>query len=166
MKNKIFWRKALEKQIKLKQIIKATNNLNNVPTVKYGLEPEYIEKKSLESESFKIEFDFHRLDKVKNNDERLKRFGDKIDQRKNIKLRENLNIGEEVLILAGRKEKRDSPGKFYKSSVENKLYLKKNKLFSIMKRLKIKGIKFFWLKNITTEKCLNKRFQRKEIYLL
>ena len=29
-------------------IIKATNNLNNTPTVKYGLEPEYIEKKSLE----------------------------------------------------------------------------------------------------------------------
>lgn len=77
MKNKIFWRKALEKQIKLKQIIKATNNLNNVPTVKYGLEPEYIEKKSLESESFKIEFDFHRLDKVKKNNERLKRHREK-----------------------------------------------------------------------------------------
>ena len=35
-----------------------------------------------------------------------------------------------------------------------------------MKRLKIKEINFFWLKNITTEKCLDKRFQRKEIHLL
>ena len=97
----------------------------------------------MESESFKIEFDFHRLDKVKNNDERLKRFGDKIDQRKNIKLRENLNIGEEVLILAGRKEKRDSPGKFYKSSVENKLYLKKKKTFFDNEELENKRNKFF-----------------------
>ena len=88
-------------------------------------------------------FDFRRPDKVKKNDERLKRYGDKIDQRKNIKLRENLNIGEEVLILAGRKEKRDSPGKFYKSSVENKLYFKKKKTFFNNEETENKRNKFF-----------------------
>ena len=31
-----------------------------------------------------------------------------------------------------------------------------------MKRLKIKGINFFWLKNITTEKCLDKDFKGKK----
>ena len=49
-KNKKFRLKTVEKiknehKIRQKEIlIKATNNLNNTPTVKYGLEPEYIEK--------------------------------------------------------------------------------------------------------------------------
>ena len=75
--------------------------MNKTSTVKYGLEPKYIEKKSLESESFRTEFD--RLDKVKKNNERLKRYREKIAQRTKLKLTENLNAGEEVLILAGRK---------------------------------------------------------------
>lgn len=59
----------------------------------------------MESKSFKIKFDFHRLDKVNKNNERLKGYGEKINQRKNLRLTENLSAAEEVLILAGRLEK-------------------------------------------------------------
>ena len=103
--------------------------MNNTPTVTYGLEPEFIEKKSLELESFKVKFDFDRLDKVKKNNERLKRYGEKIDQREKLKFRENLNVEEEVLILVGKIKKKDLPGKFYKSSIENKSYFNKNEFF-------------------------------------
>ena len=75
--------------------------MNKTPTDKYGLEPKYIEKKSLEWESFRTKFD--RLDKVKKNNERLQKYGEKIAKRTKLKLTENLNAGEEALILAGRK---------------------------------------------------------------
>ena len=53
LKNGIFRLKALEKKDKNKIkpgeiLIKMTNNMNNTPTAKCDLEPEYVEKKSLE----------------------------------------------------------------------------------------------------------------------
>ena len=51
--------------------------MNNTPTAEYGLGREYIEKKSLEPKSFTIKIDFHRLDKVKMKNERLKSYGEK-----------------------------------------------------------------------------------------
>ena len=80
--------------------------MNNTPTVKYELEPEYIQKKSLEPELLRIKLDFHRRGKVKKNNERLKTFGEKLDQRKKLRLRENLSVGKEVLVLAGRLKKK------------------------------------------------------------
>ena len=60
-----------EKRIKPNDLIKkATFNLNNVKSVKYGFSPEQIEEKLLNKETVK-EFtkiqDFHRLIKVKEN---------------------------------------------------------------------------------------------------
>ena len=49
-----------------------------------------------ESESFKTKIDIHRLDKVKKSNERLKRYRAKIDQRKKLRLRENLIVVKEV----------------------------------------------------------------------
>ena len=117
--------------------------MNNILTVKYGLEPEYTEKMALESESFKIKFDFHRLEKVKKNNKRLKRYGQKIDQTKKFKLRETLNVGEEFQIFAERMKKKIPPRKFYKSSVENKSCFNKNGVFLKVKKHKIDGINFF-----------------------
>lgn len=58
----------------------------------------------------------------------------KIYERKKLSLRSPLEVGEEVLILASQIKKKDSPGKFYKSSKENRLYLKKDKIFQITNR--------------------------------
>ena len=86
-----------------------------------------MEKKSLESESFRIKCDFCRLDRVKKNSERLKRYGEKIEQRRKLRLRESLSVGEEVLVLAGRLKKKDSPGKFLKVLLKANLTLTRTK---------------------------------------
>ena len=52
--------------------------------------------------------------------------------RKRKKLRENLNIGEKVYILAERIKKKIAPGKFYKQSVQNISYFNKDVIYSIM----------------------------------
>ena len=49
---------------------KATKNINIFPTRKYGVPPEEVEKKSLESEEYKLEYDFKRLKKVDKDAER------------------------------------------------------------------------------------------------
>ena len=43
---------------------KATKNMNIFPTKKNGVPPEEVEKKSLESEEYKLDYDFKRLKKV------------------------------------------------------------------------------------------------------
>ena len=61
-------------------------------------------------------------------------YQEKIYRRKKLKLRAPLEVGEEVLILLARLKKKDSPGKFYKSSEENRLYFNKDKIFQITNR--------------------------------
>ena len=51
------------------------------------------------------------------------------------KLRENLNIGEKVYILAERTKKKTAPGKFYKQSVQNISYFNKDVIYTIRKNI-------------------------------
>ena len=67
--------------------------------------------------------------------------------RKRKKLRENLNIGEKVYILAERIKKKIAPGKFYKQSVQNISYFNKDVIYSIRKKHIIDNIKCYWVKN-------------------
>ena len=60
-------------------------------------------------------------------------------------------MGEEVLILAARLKKKDSPGKFSKSSVDNKSYFHKKETFLITNRQKIDEKYFHRLKSSGTE---------------
>ena len=64
-----------KKRIKPNDLIKkATFNLNNVKSVKYGFASEQIEEKSLNKETgkkFTEIYDFHRLIKVKENKDRV-----------------------------------------------------------------------------------------------
>ena len=83
--------------------------------------------------------------------------------RKRKKLRENLNIGEKVYILAERIKKKIAPGKFYKQSVQNISYFNKDVIYSIRKK-HIDNIKCYWVKNSATN--LPKRFQRTELFTL
>ena len=95
-----------------KLIKKAVENMNNTKSIKYGLEPEVIEKRSLADEDFKEKYDFYRLKQVTKAFKRYKRHDINIDFRKRRRLREPLAIGERVLLLAARlkKEKKLSCG--------------------------------------------------------
>ena len=59
--------------------------------------------------------------KVKENKDRTERFDIKRDRCKR-RLRDPLEIGEKVLVLAKRLRKKDAPGRKYKSTTEDKSF--------------------------------------------
>ena len=79
-------------------------------------------------------------------------------------MRENLNIGEKVLVLAERINKKSVPVKFYKQTVQNISYLKKKTVFTIGNKKKIYKKTYYWLKNTNINQYLLRRFQRNEIF--
>ena len=87
-----------------------------------GLSPEEIERRSVAGERFKTIFNMHKLEKT----QKLHRRQDTSDVRrysaKRKKLRDELFVGEKVFVLAKRIRKKAAPGKFYKQSVQNKLF--------------------------------------------
>ena len=105
-----------EKRIKPNDLIKkATFNLNNVKSVKYGFAPEPIEEKSLNKETvkkFTEIYDFRRLVKVKENKDRIQRHDLKLDSGKK-RLISPVEIGEKGFVLSERLKKKDASGKFY-----------------------------------------------------
>ena len=87
-------------------IEKAVENTNSLPTIKYGLEPDKIEKRSLESEWFREWFDVRRLSRISKVQPRYERYQKKRYLRKRKKLRVPLKIGEDVLLLSSRIKKK------------------------------------------------------------
>ena len=61
---------------------KATGNMNLQPTVKYDLPPSESENKLIESEEYKLQYDFRRLKKIDKTSARYSRY----DQEKDKKL--------------------------------------------------------------------------------
>ena len=128
--------------------------MNSLPSAKYKQIPNEIEKNSLNSEASKEWFYFLRLKKIREEKVRQEKFNKKIYKRKKLNLRSPLEVGEEVLVLASQLKKKDSPGKFYKSSVDNKSYFHKSETLLITNRQKIEEkifllVKIFgiWKKN-------------------
>ena len=78
----------------------STANMNIRPSKKYGFSPEKVEKRALESERFRTVYNMHRLAKTRKLNLRQDRYDKKKYGGKRKKLRENLNIGEKVYILA------------------------------------------------------------------
>ena len=74
-------------------IQKAVENMNSLPSAKYGVEPDKIEKRSLESEEFRELFDIRRLSKISRAQPRYEK---KKYLRKRKKLRVPLEIGEDI----------------------------------------------------------------------
>ena len=140
--------------------------MNNIKSEKYGLSPEEIEKKSLSGERFRTIFNMHRIEKTKLLHDRLDRYDKKKYLAKRRKLRENLNIGEKVLVLAERIKKKSTPGKFYKQSVQNIAYFNKEKTFSLRKKQKIDKIYYYWLVHLQTNRNVKKRFQRRKSFAI
>ena len=102
--------KRLVKQGKLKlndAFKKTTNNMNMLPTRKYGVPPEEVEKKSLESEQYKLDYDFKRLKKVDTDAARHSRQVKKVGKRNKKIHRSSLNVGEVVYVLSSKLKKKD-----------------------------------------------------------
>ena len=60
------------------------------------------------------------MKKIREEKVKEKKINKKIYERNKLKLRSPLEVGEEVLVLTSRLKKKDSHGKFYKSSIDNK----------------------------------------------
>ena len=100
--NKIY-KNVLKPNVVLK---KATNNMNIQPTRKYGVPPNEVEKKSIESEEYKLSYDIDRIRKVDKDAVRHARYDLKRDKKSKKKLRSPLQTGEIVFVLSSRIKKR------------------------------------------------------------
>lgn len=90
-------------------ITKVTNNLNKTRSIKYGFTPNQVEEISLEDDNYIELYDFHRLARVKYDEERLVRYEERKDDRKKRKLKRPVDIGEKVIAIAKRLKKKDAP---------------------------------------------------------
>ena len=140
--------------------------MNSLPSAKYGLQPDKIEKKSKESEEFRVWVDIRRLSKISKAQPRYERYEKKKYLRKRKKLRVPLEIGEDVLLLSSRLKKKSVPGLFYKSTVDNKSFFNKKTVFTITKTQNIDNKTFYWLKNRETNKKVRFRVIREEVFAL
>ena len=160
-------KKRLSKKSNPYEIIKnSVDNMSSLPSAKCKQTPNEIEKNSLNSEASKERFNFLRLKKIREEKVRQEKFNRKIYERKKLKLRSMFEVGEEVLVLTSRLKKKDSPGKFYKSSVDNKFYFHILETFLTTNRQKIEEKFFYWLKSSRSGRKLKFRFQREEIYAI
>ena len=94
-----------------------------LPTRKYGVPPEEVEKKSLESEQYKLDYDFKRLKKVDTDAARYSRYVKKVDKRNKRIHRSSLNVGEVVYVLSSKLKKKDGRLYFIKSQQTRKVSL-------------------------------------------
>ena len=146
-------------------IKKVTTNMNKTKTVKYDIEFEKIEKRSLEDDNFREKYDFYRLAKVGKHNARQIRYNKTKDEKNPRKLREPLNIGEKVLVLAERLKKKDAPGKLYKSSTQNKTFFNKDKIFIIKKKGQTtSNVWYYWLSEENSENTNKFRYLRQELF--
>ena len=106
----------------------------------------------------------HRIEKTKKLHDRLDRYNRKHYSAKRKKLREDVMVGEKVLVLAERVRKKAAPGKFYKPSVQNISYINKNRTFIMRKIQPINSMKYYCLKDAENNKKVVKRFQRTELF--
>ena len=145
-------------------IKKATFDLNNIDSPKYGFAAQDIENKSLDKNSGKNLqeiYDFHRLWRVKEANIRNEKYAEKLDVRKKRTLRSPLNIGEKVLLLAECLKKKDAPERLYKSTTENRPFFNRDRIFIINNRVKLdNGIFYYWLKG--NDRKIKGRFTREE----
>ena len=68
--------------------------MNMLPSRKYGVPSEEVENNSLESEEYKLDYDFKRLKKVDKDAARYSQYNKKVDKRNKKVLISPLNVGE------------------------------------------------------------------------
>ena len=137
--------------------------MNKTNSAKDGLLPKDIEKQFPSREKFRLGFKFDQINAVSKMHKVLDKYNKKLYFRKKKKLRTDLAIGENLLLLAERIKKKSAPGKFYKSSVQNISFFNKEKLFVISNKNTIDNKTFYWLADVKNGKTLKGKFQRQEI---
>ena len=140
--------------------------MNSLPTVKDSVEPNKVEENSLESEAYREWYNTRCLHIISKAHAPYERYEKKKYQRKKKKLRVPPEIGEDVLLLSSRIKKKNDPKKFYKSSVDNRLFFDKNIIFTITNKQNIDNKTFYWIKNKKTNKKVLFRVMPEEIYTL
>ena len=108
--------------------------IENTKARKYGAPPEELEKKSLESEEYKLGYGFKRLKKVDKHAARFSRYSRKVGKRNKKIMRSPVNVGEVVYVLSGRLKKKDAPSVFCKRTTDKKSFFIKDKRFVITRR--------------------------------
>ena len=150
-------------------IKKAVENMNETNSTKYGVSPETVENgtinSSKDSEYEPEMYEFLRLKKVDNNQQRNAKYESKKERRQR-KLRSPLYLDEKVLVLAERLKKKGAPSKFYKASTDNIPFFNREKIFTIYKRAKFNnGSYLYWLEDQDWNK-VDGRFLRQELFAL
>ena len=159
--------KRMNKRLNSTKLIKKTvQNMNNTKSIKYDLEPEVIEKRSLTDDNFREQYDFYRLYRVTQAFKRYKKHDVNVDIRKRKKLREPLHVSDRVLILASRLKKKDAPGVLYKSTIENKPYFSRKQVYVIKKVVKIGNTYNYWISEEGKDQIIPNRFFRQELFAL
>ena len=138
--------------------------MNIQPSKKYGFSPKEIESRAIKSKRFRTLSNMHRIEKTDKLNMRMDRYDKKKVLKKRKKLRENLNIGERVYVLAERIKKKSASGKFYKQSVQNISFFNKDTVCTIRKKQMINGIRYYWVKSPIAD--LPKCFLRTEMFAL
>ena len=149
-----------------KLIKKTVQDMNNTKSIKYGFEPELVERQTLTDENFKERYDFHRLNQITKAFKRYKQHDVTVDFKRKKKLRDPLTIGECVLILASRLKKKDAPGVLYKSTTENKPFFSKKQVYIIKKIVKVTGTFNYWISEEGKNQIIPNRFFREELFAL
>ena len=157
------------KRVKPNELIeKATLNLNNIKSPKYGYALQKVENKSLDrktGQNFQEIYNFNRLWRVKEARLRSEKYAENLQLRQKRTLRSPLDIGDKVLILAEHLRKKDAPGKLYKSTTENRPFFNRNRIFTINKRVRVgDNTYYYWLKENGQE--IKNTFLREELFAL
>ena len=108
----------------------------------------------------------HRLERSQKLNIRQNRYDKQKYLRKRKKLKDKLNMGERVHVLAERIKKKSAPGKFYKQSAQNSSYFNKDTIFTLREKHTIDETTYYWVKNTSSNKNLTKRFSRSELFAL
>ena len=165
LKTKRFTKDQGERLKPNKLIKNAVENLNKTVTTKYGVSPENVENKTINSEFDREMYDFLRFKKVDNNNFTNNKYNARKDRRQK-KLRNPLYLDEKVLVLAERLKKKDAPSKFFKSLTDNIPFYNREKILTIYKRAKLNNNNYlYWLEDENNNK-IEGRFLRQELFAL
>ena len=80
------------------------------------------------------------------------------------RLREPLNVGEEVLTLAERIKKKVALGNLYKSTSKNISFFNCEQLFIVRKIVENSDINYYWIFKEGKDNLINKHFLRQELH--